>query len=264
MLASRPIDTSLLCHGAGELELGQGDGELFGRRPVARASSSAPAADSRTRASTSAAGAPTSGSDGSAATSPKLSSTSWRAGERRRAEPEQGVRAGGKRTGDLTRDREDLSPLLEREVGRDQRAAALAGLDDYRGGAETRDDPVPGREAPRRRLDSGRVLRDDQTARRDLPCELAVRRRVVTVDAAAEHGDGDPACLQRPAMGFGVDTPRKAADDDQPGCGKLARDAPCDLAAIRRAGAGADDRHCGRASSAASAVPRRKRPGGGS
>src|SRR5207249_581492 len=62
------------------------------------------------------------------------------AGRRCRTQPEQRVRAGGQRRGDLPRDREDLTTLLQREIRRDQRAAALARLDDDRRGAQTGDD----------------------------------------------------------------------------------------------------------------------------
>ena len=52
--------------------------------------------------------------------------------ERRRTELEQRVRALGERRRDLARDGEHLAALLEREVGGDKRAAALASLDDDR------------------------------------------------------------------------------------------------------------------------------------
>ena len=141
--------------------------------PVARASSSALAGPSRRRASTA---------------RPQLAEVDWRSlgrsepeqlehvlrrRERRRAEPEEVVRARGERAGDLARNGEHLAPLLEREIGGDQRAAALARLDDDRRGAEPRDDPVPRREPPGRRLDAGRVLRDDEPGRANPRGELA-------------------------------------------------------------------------------------------
>ena len=162
MLASRPIHTSLLGHGARELELGQGDGELFGGeagRPRELVGARRCLADAREHEACRRADLrlPAIGRD-----EPEALEHVLGARERRRAEPEQGVRAGGERTRDLARNREDLSPLLEREVGRDQRAAALAGLDDDGGGTETGHDPVPRRETPRCRLDSRCVLRDDR------------------------------------------------------------------------------------------------------
>ena len=90
-----------------------------------------------------------------------------RARQRRRAELEQIVRARGQGRRDLAGHREHLSPLLQREVGGDQCAASLARLDDDGGGAEPGDDPVARREAPRRRLDSRCVFRDDQSRRGD-------------------------------------------------------------------------------------------------
>ena len=154
---------------------------------------------------------------------------------------EQRVRARAQRARDLAGDGEDLAPLLEREVGRDQGAAALARLDDDGDGGEARDDPVPRREAPGRRLDPGRVLRDDEAGRRDPARELGVRRRVVAVDPAAEHGDGDAVRLERAAMGLGVDAAREAADDDETRRGEVATEAPRDCGAVPGARTGADD-----------------------
>jgi hypothetical protein len=68
--------------------------------------------------------------------------------ERGCADPKQFVRAVAQRGCDLTRARENLPPLFEREVGGDQRAAALARLDDDRQRTETGDDPIPSRKAP--------------------------------------------------------------------------------------------------------------------
>ena len=53
------------------------------------------------------------------------------------------------------------------------------------------DDPVPRREAPRRRLDAGCVLRDDQPPLGDPRASSGFDGRIVAVDPAAEHGDGE-------------------------------------------------------------------------
>ena len=82
--------------------------------------------------------------------------------EGRRAKPQQRVRTRRECRRDLARDSEDLAPRLEREVGGDQRAAPLAGLDDDRRNGETGDDPVAGWKPPGRGLDSGRVLGYDE------------------------------------------------------------------------------------------------------
>ena len=68
--------------------------------------------------------------------------------DRRRPEPQQGVRACRDRRRDLARHHHHLPAVLEREVRRDERAGALAGLDHYRGRAEAGDDPVPRGEPP--------------------------------------------------------------------------------------------------------------------
>ena len=91
--------------------------------------------------------------------------------ERRRAEAEERIRASGQGARDLSGNGEHLPSVLEREVGRDQRAASLTRLDDDGGGAETGDDPIACREPPRRGLNAGFVLGDDQCTLRDLPRE---------------------------------------------------------------------------------------------
>ena len=80
-------------------------------------------------------------------------------------------------------------PSSSAKSARDERTASLARLDHNRRAAETGDDPVAGREAPRRRLDPGRVLRGDEPTLHDLARERRVRRRIVAVDPAAEDGD---------------------------------------------------------------------------
>ncbi len=143
---------------------------------------------------------------------------------------------------DLPRHGEHLPPLVERKVGRDQRTAPLARLDDDRRRAEAGDDAVARREAPRRRRDARRVLRDDQACVGDAARELRVRGRVVAIDAAAEHGDGRALGLERTAVGLGVDAAREAADDDEPGSARAPARDSARRRAVARAGARTDDR----------------------
>ena len=138
--------------------------------------------------------------------------------------------------------REHVASLLEREIGGDERSASLARLDHDRRGAEPGDDPVAGREAPRCRLDARLVLGDDEPALADSSRELGVRRRIVAVDPAAEHRNGEAAGLERAAMRLAVDAAGEAADDDEPRRGELAAEAARDVGAVRRARASADDR----------------------
>ena len=67
--------------------------------------------------------------------------------------------------------------------------------------------------------------------------------RVVPVDTAAEYGNGVTVSLERAAMSLTVDSPRKAADDDEPGGRELASEHARDLRTVRRAGPRADDRN---------------------
>ena len=164
-----------------------------------------------------------------------------RARERRRSQPQQRVRSGRKRRRDLSRDREDFASSLEREVGRDQGAAALAGLDDHGGRSEAGDDPVARREPPWRRLDPWRVFRDDKAPFADAARELGVGSGVVPVDSAAENGDGCPAGFERATVRLRVHASRHPAHDDEARRCKLTRELSRDLAAVRRARPSADD-----------------------
>ena len=215
-----------------------------GSSSSARASASAGSGSTSSRARIRAAVSPSSGSDDAGVLgldAERLEHVRDR-GERRRAVPEQPVRADRERGRDLARHREHLAAFLEREVGGDQRAAPLARLDDDRRLREAGDDAVPGGKAPRRRLDAGRVLRHDQAALRDPGGELGVRGGVVAVDAAAEDGDGQPSGVERAPVRVAVDAAREAADDDEPGGGELAAEHPRDVGAVGGAAAGADDR----------------------
>ena len=69
-----------------------------------------------------------------------------------------------------------------------------------------------------------------------------MRSRIVAVDPAAEHGDGDPGGLERAAVRLGVDAAGEAADDDEPGGRELAAEAARDLAPVGGARTRADDR----------------------
>ena len=152
------------------------------------------------------------------------------------------VRPGRERRGDLAGNREHLAALLEREVGGDECAANAPAPRRPRWRAQAGDDPVPRREAPRRGLDSRRVLGDDQTVGRDPAGELRVRARIVAVDAAAENGDGRPAGVERAAVGLRVDPAGQAAHDDEAGRGQLAPEHARDAGAPYGAGAArADD-----------------------
>ena len=188
---------------------------------------------------------------------------------RRGSEPQQRVRPGRHRGRDLARDHHHLAPVLEREVRGDQGSGPLPRLDDHGRPTEAGDDAVPGRKAPRGRLDAGFVLRDDQTVHDDPAREVAMRGRVVAVDAATEDGDRHSAGVERAPVSFAVDATRQAADDDEACRCELAGERPRDRATVRRSRPGrrrwrqragraarASDRHERRACSAGRGWPR--------
>ena len=161
---------------------------------------------------------------------------------RGRSDPQQRVRACAEGGCDLAGHREHLAPVLQREIGGDERTGPLARLDDDRRPREPRDDPVPGGEAPRGGLHAGLVLgHDEPSGRDDRARELGVRRRVVAVDATAEHRDGRAARRERATVRLAVDAARHTADHDGAGGSSLRRKEPCDRPPVPGAGAGTDN-----------------------
>ena len=263
MLAEPPVDPSLLGHERRRARARSARrASSPAARPVARASSSAPPAPRGRAASTSRRLRAEPGSrTRPAAAIPKLSSTSSAHVSGVAPSRSSAFEPADSAARDLARHGEHLPPLLEREVGRDQRAAPLARLDDDRRRTEAGDDPVARRKAPRRRLDArARTRRRPAPRRRPARASSRVRGRIVAVDAAAEHGDGHPARLERAAVRLAVDAAGEAADDDEARRGQLPAEQPRDLAAVRRAGAGADDRDRRPASSSRSALPAEEEP----
>ena len=179
----------------------------FAARPVLRASSSALAGRSSSSGDCS--------SSLGFGLDPERGEDVGGARQRRRTQLEQRVRPRRQRARDLAGNGEDLSALLEREVGRDQRAAALARLDDDGCRAEAGDDPVACREAPRSRLDARRVLGDDEAGGGDPARELGVRARDSRGRCRSRAPRRSARPLERAAMRLGVDPAREAADDDE-------------------------------------------------
>ena len=66
-------------------------------------------------------------------------------------------------------------------------------------------------------------------------------RRVVAVDATAEHRDGRAARRERATVRLAVDAARHAADHDGAGGRSLRREEPCDRPPVPGAGAGTDN-----------------------
>ena len=98
---------------------------------------------------------------------------------------------------------------------------------------------------------------DDQARAAISPGQLAMRGRVVAVDAAAEHRDVTPARLERAAMRLAVDAARQPADDHKPGGRELAAERARDRAAVGEHARAPTIATAGRPSSSTSPSPRR-------
>jgi hypothetical protein len=85
-------------------------------------------------------------------------------------------------------------------AGGDQGAALLARLDDDNYLAQARDDSIPRREPPRKRLLSQVILGDDSPCVLYLLKEAAIGLWVDYIDPTAQHPDGGSATLQRSLM----------------------------------------------------------------
>ncbi len=175
------------------------------------------------------------------------------------------VRARARGRGDLAGNGEHLAPLVEREVGGDQRAAAFARLDDDRGVRQPGDDPVARREAPRCGLDARRVLGDDQT-RAPRPRPRATRGRADSRGRCRSRARRPSSPASRaPRCAAAVDAAGEPGHDDDSGRRELAPEGARDRSAVRRARPRADDRDARAVERARQApTPRTKSPGGGS
>ena len=83
-------------------------------------------------------------------------------GDRAGALLQQLVRPDAHRAEDRARHDQHVATVLERKVGRDERAAVRRRLDNQRGPSETRDDPIASGIVDRVRRRAGRKLRDER------------------------------------------------------------------------------------------------------
>ncbi len=163
--------------------------------------------------------------------------------DRCRTQPQEPVRARRERARDLPGHCHHLPSVLEREVGGDQRARPLARLDDDGRGAQPGDHAVASRKPPRRGLDARLVLGDEQPVDADATRELGVRCRVVTVDAAAEHGHCTSTGSESAPVRLRVDAPSEPAHDHEARLRQLPCEPAGDGASVSRARARPHDRH---------------------
>src|SRR5207237_9420484 len=120
------------------------------------------------------------------------------AGHRRGALAQQLVGANAHRIENAAGYRQHVAALLEREIGRDQRAAAVAGFDDNRSARQARDDAIASGKIDRVRRYAGREFRDERAAAvlGNPPRQRAVFRWIDLIEAIPEDGKGSTACLE--------------------------------------------------------------------
>ena len=136
-----------------------------------------------------------------------------------------------------------FAALLERKIGGDQRAAALAGLDDDRAQRQARDDAVAAREVDR----VGRHARGELRNERRRHRASTIWRARPAFSAGYTWSSPLPrtAMVRPPAWSAawcadGVDALGQAADDGDPGRGEVTREALGDRVAIAGRAASAD------------------------
>src|ERR1035437_5968570 len=99
--------------------------------------------------------------------------------------------------GDVAGHREHFASLVERQAGRDRRAAVLRAFYNNNARREPAYDAIANGEVLRIGWRTERVLAQQQAVERDPRGELPVLGRIDQVEPAAEHGDGAPLRLQR-------------------------------------------------------------------
>ena len=142
---------------------------------------------------------------------------------------------------DVARHGEYLPVLLEGVVGREERAALLAGL--YDDGAErhpAHDAVAPG-EVLRVRSGAEWVLGDQDAVLHYLGGQRGVLPRIDDVDAAAEDGDRALSRFEGRPVGDAVDAARQSADDGHAGLCQIVGEHPRRLSAVGGRLPGADD-----------------------
>ena len=132
--------------------------------------------------------------------------------DRGRAVLQQVVGPAGDAGGDPSWHRGHAPAEVLGELGRNQAAARIGGLDNKGHAGKAGHDPVTGREAPSVWLGAGRELREHQAGRPHALVERAVAARIDHVGPARHHGDGHAAAVQAATVSRAVDAQREAAD----------------------------------------------------
>jgi hypothetical protein len=91
---------------------------------------------------------------------------------------------------DISRNRKNLSSLIEGILSRNQRPARLACLDDHHSDRQTTDDPIPPWKMNPFRRRSHRKLRKDRSLGNDLSKEIPILGWIDDINAAAQHSNG--------------------------------------------------------------------------
>jgi hypothetical protein len=132
----------------------------------------------------------------------------------------------------------DFAALFERQPRRDQRAGAFCRLDDDDTKREPGNQAIAPRKIPRPWLPAERHFGKRDAGRQDLFEQVAVFRRIDSILASGEHGDG--AFAKAGAMRRRIDAARQARHDGEASLAQAARKNLRQLHAGRRRIARAD------------------------
>jgi hypothetical protein len=135
----------------------------------------------------------------------------------------------------------NFAALFKRKPRGNQRTGTLGRFDNDNAKGQTRDQPIAARKVACPRLPAERHFSQSQPGAQDVIEEVGVLRRVNSILAAGENGDGPGH--NAGAVRSGIDAARKARHNGKSSLAKSARQALGDLHAGGRRIARADDRH---------------------
>ena len=136
-----------------------------------------------------------------------------RAGDRLGAVADEHVGPSAVRAVDITRNGEHIAPLLQREIGGDERAAAHRRFHDARSAGKAADNAVAAGKVLRLRRIKRRKFADDSPGRSYIVNEQRIGRGIIDVDRRTQHTDAWLAREQRAPGGGAVHAERHAGNN---------------------------------------------------